>query len=221
MTSLPALPADAAKQAVEFLFQLCGDRIDLVAIPLEGRLRAKTFPYSARARTEGWIAKHNSKANLYFQVNSVKNDVRDRKARREDIDHVRMLHVDIDSLEGLERILKFPFKPSAVVASGNGYHSYYKLSTPSVDMERCEASNKALAHHLEGDKSTFDVPRLLRVPYTINLPTEKKRREGKVPVLAAVVHELTDFTRVYELTAFESFNLPGADQAPKTVVGVP
>ena len=193
------------QKAAEFLQKAVrDDRVTLLSIPAEGGApTGVTFSAGNVDAMASWIAEREGKSNLYFQVNPLKDDVKDKKAKRAEIKHVVQLHVDIDDLDGLERLSSFEVPPTAVVFSGNGYHGYWHLDKPLTEFELVERINKRLAELLGGDIGTQNVDRILRIPFTTNLPDKKKRAKGRVPVGAHLVDEQTNFSRIYGIADFE------------------
>lgn len=59
--------------------------------------------------------------------------------------------------------------PSAIVASGRGYHLYWFLTSPLLDAQEIETLNKLLVEDVPtSDKGAWNVNRVLRVPGTLN-----------------------------------------------------
>jgi putative DNA primase/helicase len=140
---------------------------------------------------------------------------------------VSHLHVDVDPRTGedfeqereriLAALLGYRPRPHVIVDSGGGFQGLWRLAT-SIQVEgnitQPEGCNRLLAAHLGGD-ACWNVDRILRVPYTINLPNAKKRACGRARALASVVHEsegtypLDDFgpplsPRFFELLASDA-----------------
>lgn len=195
----------------------------LTAIPVEGgRTTTATFFDISAAR--GWIGQYSGKQNIYWTVNRVRGSM-DKKPKKEDIEEAVMLHVDLDPRKGEDvakeqaRILKqledFSPSPSAIVYSGGGYQGFWRLDEIMYvggDANRIadvEAYNKQLAIVLGGD-NTHNIDRIMRLPGTINLPDEKKRKKGRVEAMADIVelsgvtHPLHDFTPAVEVQSTNS-----------------
>jgi hypothetical protein len=89
------------------------------------------------------------------------------------IDHYWCLWVDLDDLQGLERVearlRPLDFWPSAIVSTGNqGFHLYFRLNF-SLPVALIELYNQALAALVGGDQSNPPMPSTcLRVPGTVN-----------------------------------------------------
>jgi hypothetical protein len=68
--------------------------------------------------------------------------------------------------EALRAINKFELTPQILVDSGGGFHAYWLLADP-VPFERARKAMEYIAQEVNGD-ATYDAPRVLRVPGTIN-----------------------------------------------------
>jgi hypothetical protein len=174
----------------------------LFAIGKTGKIVARSFGPTEREAARGWIEERQGKANLYYSVNELKASVRNRKASRQDVARALHLHVDVDDPTALDRLRCFVPKPTAIVASGGGYQAFWKLKEPTPDLARVERINADLARKLGGDKC-HNIDRIMRLPETINVPNAKKRKAGRVPVLAYVVEDETDWSRTYSLGDFD------------------
>jgi hypothetical protein len=65
--------------------------------------------------------------------------------------------------------------PSMLVFSGHGWHMYWELATPLLDVELIERLNQILADDVPtADKACWNVNRLLRVPGTLNCKEKDK-----------------------------------------------
>ena len=115
--------------AAKFLLRFTGDcAVHVVAIdPDTGKLEAHTFNREQEKDLHDWIAERQGKANLYFHVNRLKSGVVDRKAKKDDIDAVLWLHVDVDDGNSLELIKKFIPPPTIILFSGGGYQAFWRL----------------------------------------------------------------------------------------------
>jgi hypothetical protein len=193
-----------SQQAADFLDRMVGENKPrhLVAIPTEGALTARSFAPSERAAMVNWIDAQEGIANVYYTVNELKPGVKNRKARKSDVDHAVQLHVDIDDVGALERLRKFSPKPTVVVFSGGGFQAFWTLSHSTTALADVERINADIAQKLGGD-NCHNIDRIMRLPGTINLPNAKKRAAGRVPTRAYVVEEATEWSRRYSLDDFE------------------
>lgn len=186
--------------------------VALTAIPVEGGRTTTETHFDAKAGAD-WSARFAGRQNCYYMVNPPIGAL-PKKAKKEEVAAVALLHVDIDPEKGKdwsterERILaaleSYRPRPSAVIDSGNGFQALWRLREPERltgphDWARLEAYNRQLAVDLRGD-STHDVSRLLRLPGPPNLPNKKKRDAGRVERPTSIVwmedsaYDLEEFT---------------------------
>lgn len=211
---------------------LPGAPIALAAIhPDDGTVEAANFPPGGVSDAQKWIDERNGIHNVYFNPNEVRADLgRSSRAKKEDIVAVRVVHVDVDALDGespsickartLKRLddsdLALPGRPTAIVDSGNGLQLIYRLKdrylldgSPdrAADME--SRNRFATQQFVGGDLKTPDISRLLRVPGTENLPTKVKRGRGRVQCTARVLE--ANFDRVHSVGHFKTLQRPPAE----------
>ncbi len=190
--------------AIDFLNKFLGHiPRNLCSIKSEGGLTAKTFEFADTVGLERYISQRATHENVYFHPNELHESVRDAKARKEHVKQALVVHIDIDDPSGLERLETFELHPTATVASGNGFHAYWKFVEPVTDLEWVEAINKALVRKLGGDSATTDVSRILRPPGTLNHPNKKKREAGGTTKAVRLVGELTDWSLLYQTSDFD------------------
>lgn len=168
---------------------------------------------------EQFIAEYSGRWNLYFQVNpSRARATVDKKAEKADIAAMEFLHLDIDPRAGedleeerkralarlTERLPRGVPAPSAVVFSGGGYQAFWRLSAPmAVDgdtarAEEAERYNRQL-ELLFGADHCHNLDRIMRLPGTLNIPDEKKRKKGRGDKMSEVVGHIG---AAYDLSAF-------------------
>lgn len=168
-----------------------------------------------------FIDRENGERNLYFLLNEPSRML-DTKPSKSDIHQAGWLHVDIDSnaadLERLEldkeamlasltdRLPKGIPSPTVIISSGNGYWGLWKLEEPVLiegvenRWEDFELYNKRLESVFGGDHC-FNIDRIARLPFTINIPNPQKRKKGRVEVEAKVLH--FDEKAVYKISDFK------------------
>jgi hypothetical protein len=216
----------AAFVAVKFLERVQpGAPWILTAITPDGPIETRTFTSEDAART--WIQVYHGVRNLYWAVNPLLRAV-SKKAEKTDVKEVRFLHVDIDPVDGkpladeqkriFEHLMaKRPScipEPTYIINSGSGYNALWLLEKPipvngDVKLaEDAELYNRQLAFMLDGDVPCSNVDRILRLPGTLNLPTEKKSQRGRVPAVAALKHGSKPGERVYSLAEFKQAAAP-------------
>lgn len=181
-----------------------GDQFVLTAIPPDARgTSTETFDNAAEAAR--WAADRNGPGgmNLYWTVNTVRRAMQS-KPKKEDMDALRFLHVDVDPNKGevlaaaRERIIgslmAFEPKPSFVISSGGGAQAFWRLDEPfhlgggEAQIAAAEAYNRQLEADLGGDHC-FNVDRIMRLPGTVNWPSERKRTLGRFARVAELVGE--------------------------------
>lgn len=164
-----------------------------------------------------WLSTRNGVENCYFHVNTTRAPLT-KKAEREDIYSVDWMHVDVDPragenlVEEQKRILHLftdnlprgvP-RPTCVVYSGGGYQAFWRLLDPLIIDGSLEKAKAAARHNLQlerlfGGDNCHNVDRIMRLPWTINVPDAKKTKKGRLPVRAQVVF-FNDLT--YPITMF-------------------
>lgn len=199
-------------KAVEFAFLLPTRMMHLTAIhpsgkrPIVGKSFNKTD--SGKAAALRWLTDAASKGyGSYFNINEVTPplDPGHPKASEADISTVYALHVDVDPPEGtpadtlqtvragmLSKIKTA--SPSLIIDSGNGYGVFFAIDPVTVtddNLNAIKARNITLADKLGGDDCE-DLCRVMRLPYTLNIPNAKKAKAGRVPVLAGIAADDRD-----------------------------
>lgn len=217
MSDTNVMPVGDTGAALDFLQRwLPGGPWALTSIVPDGVTDTRTFAASDLAAMGAWIEARQGSQNLYFHVNPLRRAV-NAKASKEDVARLAYLHVDIDPRAGenheaeRERALKmlrgFRHPPTAIVDSGGGFQGFWRL-TPGPELEiagllpkaqELEAYNIQLETEFGADHC-HNVDRIMRIPGTINLPTKKKLKKGRVPVLASLVS--WDDSATYRLSQF-------------------
>jgi hypothetical protein len=186
------------------------------AVPL-----AVTLP-TDRAQARAWIADMNRSRNIYYMLNE--GGPRSTARTAADIRLLRGIAVDVDAkgsramADCRAAVDALPIKPTLVTATGGGVQAIWLLRPPEAasGSARVIAAAKALEALCESD-AVHDLPRLLRLPFTVNWPNERKVKAGRVPVLA---HALMDDGPRHTLEAIEAALAaapiaPTADRAAK------
>lgn len=220
------------KDSIDFLKKWCpeGPWV-LTAIIPDGKTETMSFQPSAWQKAADWIESHQGKRNLYFHVNPVRGAL-SNKASKEDIARMAWLHIDIDPRAGedfdeeRERALKllqeYEPRPSVIIDSGGGFQGFWKLNQ-DVKLEingsvakaqELEAYNQQLEKIFQGDHC-HNVDRIMRLPGSINVPTAKKIKKGRVPTLAKLVewidasYSIDQFTPAVRVQAVGESGLGG------------
>lgn len=180
-----------------------------------------------------WIEARQGKANLYFDVNEATGFV-DKKLSKVTTARVWAFHVDIDprAATGLEpaetqeaalaritaMVEAYRLPPSTIIPSGGGVQVFWRLNAPIENTGVTEDERKAwcddvaryitkLAQELEGDIPCRDVSHIMRLPFTVNTPNEKKRKKGREIARSSLAKN--DSTLRYGVEQFEK--APGAE----------
>ena len=113
----------------------------------------------------------------------------DKSSYKDNVIGTKALWVDVDVANDPQ----YTFKPSAIVWSGHGYHLYWFLREPLVELDAIEALNQILEADIPGSDACWNANRILRVPGTWNV------KPGKEPVLTHII-ETSD--AVYDVQDF-------------------
>lgn len=146
-------------------------------------------------RMQSWIEKHNGTTNIYFTPNPVLHSTgwKGRCANRDYVDgYIAVVDIDsaykagVGNAEVVKDLQRFHCPPTHIVFSGGGIQAYWKFAE-RVPKAVLEMINQGLIERFNGDKGTYTIERLCRVPGTTNLPNAKKRGAGRVPTTATVL----------------------------------
>lgn len=128
------------------------------------------------------------------------------KAGEAEVARVNMLFTDVDPPDGttqadlpaaraalLARAKAYQPAPIIIIGSGNGLGLFWTLdksikATPANLLE-LKGYNKKLIDDLEGDPACVNLDHVMRIPYTINMPGARKRKLGRVPVMATLIDD--------------------------------
>jgi Family of unknown function (DUF5906) len=220
MTVENSVPKGDSKQAVEFLRWFCDDEDRTIQSihPETKAIRAYTFTKDQDQQLFEQIERLQGVESVYFQVNPLKAPINGaRKANKTDVRAIKWLQVDKDPVakrdheEERKRIFKvldaFHTKPNLIIDSGGGGQAFWRLKDPislgpSNDglepWAEGEAYSQQLALELTAD-ACHNCDRIMRLPFTTNMPDAKKRARGRVPALSSVIYRDEGS---YPLTAF-------------------
>lgn len=182
------------------------------------KIETRTFYPRDMKALNNWLDQYNGHWNIYFSVNPPMKDV-SKKTEREDLKSVDWLHIDVDPRAGEEleeeraralamlttKLPKGVPEPTVVIFSGGGYQGFWKLQEPipiNGDLELAEDAkryNQQLEVLFNADHC-HNIDRIMRLPGTVNIPDEKKKKKGREPTLATLVSFKDDL--VYPISAF-------------------
>lgn len=194
------------KKAVDFLKVFCGERtaINLVSIdPHSKNVAGITRDISSPDLLE-FISENNGKRNLYYMVNEPQCDAPDDKLKKHHVAFIRGVWLDADPAKDkpldderirlktlMDKLKTSDNPPTYIIDSGGGYQAFWLLKQPvGADPERVElyeSLSRGLAQQYETD-FVQNIDRIMRIPFTMNLPTAKKKKLGRKPALATVIH---------------------------------
>jgi len=139
--------------------------------------------------------------DYYFGINPRDS----RNGTTDAVTHASCVWADLDwkSFEGgqeeaIKRIKNFPLGPTVVVESGNGFHVYWLFKEPEEleDIDSFRRTVKGVQKILGSDK-VDDLPRVLRVPGTLNYKDLKHVLPCKII--------FAEYSRRYVISDFEPF----------------
>jgi hypothetical protein len=91
-----------------------------------------------------------------------------RAGGRDAVADSRLLFVDVDRTDALERLSRFA-TPTMIVSSGTPGHAHaYWMLRARISPASVERANRALANHLGGDLASIDAARILRPAGTLS-----------------------------------------------------
>lgn len=153
-----------------------------------------------------------AKQDLYFSVNPAGAAV-DRsvhtKTHKSDVAAVNCLYAEFDLKDWPDEpalvghIATLQPVPSAIVASGGGYHCYwlladtYQINTPAARLHIDQVETAWVAF-VRGDQTVHDLARVLRVPGTQNFKYNPPREVSFIRFTPGCVYDLADLVHMLE-----------------------
>ncbi len=150
-----------------------------------------------RKQMLGFVSEYFGRRNLYAGINPRAPEFAGKKGAAEaaDIPERRYAVLDFDNKTARDGDAHAAIlaalrvhQPLAEVMSGNGTHLWFELSPGAVVAEATAALNSAM--RALGADSIGNPDRIIRLPWTINVPNAGKRKLGLGLALAKVVGEL-------------------------------
>jgi len=195
--------SDNIKKSLTFLGRLYGEaRVNIVAIDphsenVTGITRSIDDP-----EIETFLNKNYDKRNLYYSVNGPHSGAPDGKLKKEHIGTIYAVWIDadpkpcpedVDPKEHFEaerkRLLQFAKElmegdnpPTFVTDSGGGIQAFWFLEHPVAVTPETKAHYEGISRALAqkyGTDSVHNIDRIMRLPYTWNIPTKKKKGRKK------------------------------------------
>lgn len=194
------------KKAWSFLkaFRNSQAPINIVAIdPNSLNVSAITRPVGGESIFK-FIERNNGKRNLYFMVNTPADGAPDDKLKKEQVAFINAVWIDADpeknkSFEDervrlmlfADRLAEGDHPPTYIVDSGGGFQAFWVLENPveatEDNVKLCEALSRGLADQYGTDR-VHNVDRIMRIPFTWNMPTKKKLEQGRKMTLSTIKH---------------------------------
>jgi hypothetical protein len=190
-----------------------GRHLLLSILPDTFHPQGKTFDWPAdRATALGWIEQCGVRCGLYWTVNVCRPNLI-KKARKRDVQLLRVVWADLDPLDALElgdqrgdlesererlyalawELEKHQHPPTVVIDSGNGIQPIWRLADALEANDEYVPEIERLGRRIEcalgGLENTSNVDRVLRVPGTTNFPNARKRGLGRVPMPTRILFE--------------------------------
>jgi hypothetical protein len=149
---------------------------------------------AGRAALLNFIQNHNGRRNLYFGANprAKELDMTDRAASAKNVTVRRAVFLDLDTKDappndtGWTRTLVelTNMAPAFVLDSGNGHHVWFTIGEQwEVELQASVGTLRDAMARIGADNMA-DLPRVARLPYTVNLPNAAKRGRGAKPKFA-------------------------------------
>ncbi len=206
------------KKAANFLksFRPSGQHNIIAIDPVSEQLTGVTS--NNAKDIEAFIEKHNGKNNLYFTVNEPSQRAPDNKLGKKDIAKINAVWLDADplpfrpSVSSVEtssaakkhfeqeraRLLQFANDlktsdnpPTYIIDSGGGIQAFWLLNTPldttKENIAMTESLSRGLAEKYDTDY-VQNIDRIMRIPFTLNIPNAKKIKEGRTHAAARMIH---------------------------------
>lgn len=192
------------KKAVSFLKHFRQGHHNIVAIdPVTELVTGITRPIDSPDIFD-FIERNNGKRNLYYSVNEPIAGAPDDKLSKHHIKSINAVWLDADPKKELpferekERLAKFavdlktgPNPPTYITDSGGGIQAFWLLDKPLVatkdNMTNAESLSRGLAEQY-GTDYVQNVDRIMRIPFTVNVPSQRKAKLGRVRTTAKIIH---------------------------------
>jgi hypothetical protein len=189
------------KKTWNFLKELKGESpVNIVAIEPESLdVTGITRPAGDEAILQ-FIEKHNGTHNLYFTVNTPYANAPDNKLKKDHIEFINAVWLDADPRKDFdfkaERKRLFTFAndlresdnpPTFIIDSGGGIQAFWMLARPVKVTDDSRALYEAYSRRLADEHDTDrvqNIDRLMRLPFTWNIPTDKKAAAGRTRTLS-------------------------------------
>lgn len=193
------------KKAANFLKHFrSGGYHNLVAIdPVSEAVIGITRP-NGHPDIDAFIEKHNGKRNLYYSVNEPRSDAPDDKLKKHHIAKIHGVWLDADPKKDQpfdaekQRLAKFADElkaskepPTYITDSGGGIQAFWLHDAPleatKDNVIAAESLSRGLAEQY-GTDFVQNVDRIMRIPFTVNIPNANKAKAGRQRTVSRIIH---------------------------------
>ena len=205
---------DALSQCIDFLGAIFEPEDVIEFRPLPASAGRKWAPLPELPDVVDWLERinrdENQRVHAYFGANPRKGA---NASQAEGVALARCVFADFDGGVVVEdalarvRAAGFPM-PTAILESGGGVHTWWRLSEPMTDAAVWHDRMRAIASALGSDLSICDWPRIMRLPGFVNWKYEQTPRAHLWDC---------DPTRVYPLEVFNKQAVQSIVVKPKSM----
>lgn len=192
------------KKAINFLKHFRPGLHNIIAIdPVSEGITGITRPIDSPDLLN-FIERNNGTRNLYYSVNEPNADAPDDKLKKHHIKKINAVWLDADPKKDLplererERLAKFAVDlktganpPTYITDSGGGIQAFWLLDAPldanKDNVIKAESLSRGLAEQY-GTDFVHNIDRVMRIPFTVNIPNEKKQKAGRTRAVAKIIH---------------------------------
>jgi hypothetical protein len=150
------------------------------------------------------LRKLNIRHNIYFGVNP---RALSKRKKQDDIENVVCLWADLDGKDfqngkedAFQSIKEFSPKPNIIVDSGNGYHAYWILKEPIINVDDdmrllFKQVLSGVIRTLHADSHAINLDRIMRLPGTYNIKKEDPLECKIISLSLEKTYSLDDFNQ--------------------------
>lgn len=205
-TTLAASPSLSTDECLSFVRSWLG-WTGLSQITLTGLPSANTMSFTADSLESmaTWITNRQRQTDsVYFEVNEARQGIQKKPTKGEMVSAV-CRHADVDPVDSIypwaeerSRLLGLAdflhndpmMRPTVIIDSGNGFYPLWVTERQPLDAAAIvdiEQQNREI-EAVVGASGTHNIDRLLRLPGTVNFPSDKKKKLGRGMSRARVLH---------------------------------
>lgn len=195
---------DNITNSIAYLNSLNKECHNLVAIhPLSNDIKGITT--SSSHTLSSFISAHVADYNIYYSVNEPSLNAPNNKLKKEHIAYLHGVWLDADPIKGAdlklerERLLRFadtlknqPTPPSFIIDSGSGVQAFWylkdRIPANSTNVNQFESLGRGLSF-MHNTDAVQNVDRIMRLPFTYNIPNEHKQKAGRIRTTATILHD--------------------------------